>query len=140
MAVQKIKFFPLEKARANKSLAKDRIPEWYKDVPKFFGGTSHWEDLKLFNYKGGDGTDQSVKGCGPYFTALSLGYFMNWPTDLKIQIEEDGMPKIDYDESEATISTVVNMEHPVPYGFHPVCFVLKVWANPKIVGKTETVL
>jgi hypothetical protein len=126
MSTQKIKFFPRINATKHKSLVKNNIPEWYKDIPKYFGGTSDWSDLNLFNYNGGDGTDQSVKGCGPYFTALTTGYFMNWPTDVKISIDESGIPSVDYNEEEATISTVKNMEHPVPHGFHPVCFTLKM--------------
>ena len=71
--------------------AKNHIPEWYKNIPK-------WKNREIFNIQTGLGN--SVKQCMPFLESLTIGYMILLPNDIYVK-DNDGVPYITWKEGIA---------------------------------------
>lgn len=82
------------------------LPEWYKRMPRYFKNTN-----------GSEITDSTVKGCMPFFDAMSAGYTINTPCDIEFYIE-DGVPNFRvFDDAH---SALIGTRDPIDQFFHPI--------------------
>lgn len=68
--------------------AKKSIPDWYKNLESYVGGT------KLPNGKGE--TNATIKRCMPVFDVMTAGYVIPLYTDIFVSQREDDITKIKY--------------------------------------------
>lgn len=81
--MKKILFHPWsEFAKSSKhapSPAKSSVPEWYKDMPQYFGGHSK---LRIFENRH---TNMTIKMCPPFLDSMLSGYFLYLETDVYVE-------------------------------------------------------
>jgi hypothetical protein len=111
------------------------IPEWYKDLAGYKGGTSHsLEDLNPVNDRGSDGSDVSTKLCLPFFDAMASGYMYLLENDVLVDINENGKPSISWDQNSNLMDIRPSVDMAIPEDCHPIQFGVKMnyyWETPK---------
>ena len=93
--------------------AKDKIPIWYKEIPK-------WKNNEIFSME--DGFQHTVKQCMPFLDSLTTGYTINLPYDIYVK-DNNGVPwitwKSDDDDLFPSSRPNVSSKNLVPHEFYP---------------------
>jgi hypothetical protein len=110
------------------------IPEWYKDLAGYRGGTSHnLEHLNPINDRGSDGSDVSTKLCLPFMDAMTSGYMYLLEEDLNVSIDENGKPSLSWDKHSNLMDIRSRVDMSIPQDCHPIHFGVKMswyWQTP----------
>ena len=94
--------------------AKNHVPEWYKEIPR-------WKNNKIFEV--GEGFNQTVKQCMPFFDSLTAGYMVVLPNDLYVK-NDRGVPLITWRNAEfpPTFRKEISSSNLVPSAHYPIEF------------------
>jgi hypothetical protein len=103
------------------------VPNWYKDLAGYHGGTSN--DIRyLFpiNDRGSDGSDVSTKLCMPFMDALMSGYMYLLEDDLNIEINENEKPELSWQKQMPLVDIRPMVDMAIPKDCHPIQFGFKM--------------
>lgn len=141
MKYKKIKFTPTEKiVEYTQEMPKPSatsIASWYRESPNFLlDGKEYRDYIKMDKdrvTKGGMGTE-TFKNCQPLVDALTSGYMITTPCDIKVTLKENGEPFIFWGIEDEIIDNqeiaVLGNKFPIPDGCHPIVF---RWFNKWLV-------
>ena len=101
--------------------AKNHIPQWYKDIPRWKNNEILDSQTRTFNI--------TVKQCMPGLDSLMSGYMIVLPIDLYVK-NENGIPLVTWNVADFPPSSrdVVANLNLVPAGHYPLEFVWKIGA------------
>jgi hypothetical protein len=95
--------------------AKNHVPEWYKNIPK-------WKNNEMFEMD--KGFNISIKHCMPFLDSLTTGYMIVLPNDIYVK-NNNGAPFITWNKSDfpPDVRQELASLDLVPIGHHPTEFV-----------------
>lgn len=103
------------------------IPNWYKDLAKYRGGSSNdIQDLHPINDRGSDGSDVSTKTCTPFLDAMTSGYMYLLEDDVNVDFDEDEKPSVFWKSDIRILDIRPNVDMAIPKDCHPVQFGIKM--------------
>lgn len=104
------------------------LPDWYKDLAGFRGGSSHSKRfLYPINDRGQDGSDVSTKLCNPFMDAMASGYIQELSEDVHVSVDENEKPTLTWESSEPIIDTRPIVDVPIPKECYPIHFGWKMY-------------
>jgi len=99
------------------------LPDWYKDLAGFRGGSSHNKSyLYPVNDRGQDGSDVSTKLCNPLMDAMSSGYIQTLPEDVEVVVDKNEKPSLFWKHSHSLVDTRPIVDIPIPKECYPIHF------------------
>lgn len=99
------------------------LPDWYKDLAGFRGGSSHSKSyLYPVNDRGQDGSDVSTKLCNPFMDAMVSGYIQTLPEDVEVVIDKNEKPSLFWKHSSSLVDTRPIVDVPIPKECYPIHF------------------
>ena len=105
--------------------AKNFVPQWYKDMPRFTGNTTSPQF---------DPKNLTVKHCVPFLDGLTSGYMVPLQCDIIVNQLSDG-PRLSWGDNSRPPLGVRSKEVaplvPVPIGYSSIDF---VWHMPQIIS------
>lgn len=106
------------------SPAKNFVPEWYKKITRFNDENKPiFDDGKILNH--------SIKGCVPFYDAMTNGYIQETWCDIHFEFiyENNNLNRCEYNFASGPriISSRENSSIPTSNEFHPVEF---IWTMP----------
>jgi hypothetical protein len=106
--------------------ARTVVPQWYKDI-SLYNSSNIPKDARVYNSNDGiDGSALSVKTCGPFYDAMTMGYHYVLPEDIEIVIGKKGLPTIKWESDQFFINRLPNVEFPIPPFYHPIAFTYRM--------------
>jgi hypothetical protein len=89
------------------------VPKWFKDIPIYQKSINSPFNDKLFVENGE--ANYSAKSCMPFLDSLSSGYSFNLWCDVQVRIENNGIQRLTWANSDSDLSPI--MSRPSPEGF-----------------------
>jgi len=121
---KKIIFYPanVNGNRVDPVPARMNLPQWYKDIT-MFNTSNSLKDSKVLNTGNGvDGSALSLKTCGPFYDALTIGYHYVLSEDVNVTLDNKGVPHFTWESDEQVVYKVPAIEFPQPPFYHPISF------------------
>lgn len=104
------------------------LPDWYKDLAGFRGGSSHSKRfLHPVNDRGQDGSDVSTKLCNPLMDAMASGYVQTLPEDVEVVIDKNEKPSLFWKSKLPLVDTRPIVDFPIPKECYPIHFGWKMF-------------
>lgn len=100
--------------------ARKNVAPYWKEMPRFHGEGD--ED----KFRSGEANRRNVflsmKHCMPYFDAMTAGYHYLLHTDVFVQKDNNGLPKLTWDSPMEPVGNRVLKEMPTPHGHYEAHF------------------
>lgn len=99
------------------------LPDWYKDLAGYNGGSSHSiRHLNPINDRGQDGSDVSTKLCVPMLDSMTAGYMQTLSEDVEVVIDENEKPSLFWKSNNSVVDTRPTVDMPIPRECYPIHF------------------